>query len=599
MTVARLGIDFGTSHTVAVIAFDGRPPVPLLFDGSPLLPSAVWADPAGRLVVGRDALHAAQSDPAAFEPFPKRHIDEATLLLGAAQPAIEDVVAAILAHVATEARQVAGGPVTHAALTHPAAWAAPRRARLEAAARRVFPDVTLVSEPIAAASYVMRRAGAKVPLGGTVLVYDFGAGTFDASAVRASPSGLAVTATEGLDDTGGLDVDAAIVGRLKSAYDAATWARLTAPATRADRRARRALWDAARTAKEVLTRAPSTVIALPIGDGEAPIGREELDALARPVLARTVETAARVAGASGRLDGVFLVGGASRMPLAASLLHQALGVPPSLLDQPELVVAEGALYATEPPPAPAREITPPHAFGVVPQSPAVPRNPAVPPPWPGTMPATTATSVPRRRRVTAILAAVTAGVAVLATAIAVPSLLSREDPDDDAARPGTVTGAPAGSSAPVPPSPAPSVAEGVDPCLVGTWLKTHYETDTTVRGERVTIVGPGGGTIVYRADGTFTHSYDGSKPLGVTHDGDRWEYQSTGTISGRYRTRDGDTLIIFDTDVRGQGVWRQNGTVTETTVMSVALDPLDYYCSADKLTLHADWLDIEMDRQSP
>ena len=39
----RLGVDFGTSSTVAVLSWpDGRAK-PLLFDGSPLLPSAVFA----------------------------------------------------------------------------------------------------------------------------------------------------------------------------------------------------------------------------------------------------------------------------------------------------------------------------------------------------------------------------------------------------------------------------------------------------------------------------------------------------------------------------------------------------------------------------
>src|SRR6185437_1395139 len=50
---ARIGIDFGTSHTVALIAWpDGRVR-PLLFDGSPVLPSSVYAQPDGRLLVGR------------------------------------------------------------------------------------------------------------------------------------------------------------------------------------------------------------------------------------------------------------------------------------------------------------------------------------------------------------------------------------------------------------------------------------------------------------------------------------------------------------------------------------------------------------------
>src|SRR6185436_14182312 len=47
----------------------------------------------------------------------------------------------------------------------------------------------------------------------------------------------------------------------------------------------------------------------------------------------------------GRLAGVFLVGGSSRMPLVGTLLHRALGEPPVVIDSPELVVAEGSLLA--------------------------------------------------------------------------------------------------------------------------------------------------------------------------------------------------------------------------------------------------------------
>jgi molecular chaperone DnaK len=94
---ATLGIDFGTSHTVAVLGRSRRDP--LLFDGSPLLPSCVFAEPGGRLLVGRDAQRSTRLDPAAYEPNPKRRIDEMVLLLGPAEVPVGGAVTAVLARV--------------------------------------------------------------------------------------------------------------------------------------------------------------------------------------------------------------------------------------------------------------------------------------------------------------------------------------------------------------------------------------------------------------------------------------------------------------------------------------------------------------------
>ncbi|WP_327011092.1 hypothetical protein OHA72_29765 [Dactylosporangium sp. NBC_01737] len=64
----RLGADYGSSNTVAVLATaDGRVRT-LLFDGTPPLPSAVYASPEGRLLVGRDAARAARLDPLRTRP---------------------------------------------------------------------------------------------------------------------------------------------------------------------------------------------------------------------------------------------------------------------------------------------------------------------------------------------------------------------------------------------------------------------------------------------------------------------------------------------------------------------------------------------------
>ena len=61
VTAARLGIDFGTTHTVAALTSPERPQ-PLLFDASFLLPSAVYAETDGRLLVGQDAIRSARLD---------------------------------------------------------------------------------------------------------------------------------------------------------------------------------------------------------------------------------------------------------------------------------------------------------------------------------------------------------------------------------------------------------------------------------------------------------------------------------------------------------------------------------------------------------
>src|SRR5256714_14511025 len=104
----HLGVDFGTSNTVAVLRWpDGRVR-PLLFDGSPLLPSAVYAEPGGQFVVGRDAVHSARMDPGRFEPNPKRRIDDGSVLLGDREGPTVDLIAAVLAVVAEEAERTAG-----------------------------------------------------------------------------------------------------------------------------------------------------------------------------------------------------------------------------------------------------------------------------------------------------------------------------------------------------------------------------------------------------------------------------------------------------------------------------------------------------------
>jgi hypothetical protein len=370
----RLGIDFGTSNTVAVVRSpDGRSRT-LLFDGSPLLPSAVYAEPAGSLVVGRDAVHSARLDPARFEPNPKRRIDEGTVLLGDREYRVFELITAVLARIAEECRRTVGDIAAEVTVTCPATWGATRRLVLsDAATAAGLGGIRLVAEPVAAATYFTQVLGRDVPIGSVVVVHDFGAGTFDASVVARTSSGFEVLGVDGRDDIGGLDIDDAIVrhiGKVCTERDPDAWRRLLSPSTVEERRARRLLWDDARVAKERLSRSTSADLTVPLLNAEIHLTREELEELARPLLEQTVRVTQGVMRwanlAEGRVAGVFLVGGSSRIPLMATLLHRAIGEAPVAIEQPELVVAEGSILAgaaampasAEPAPGPSTRASP-------------------------------------------------------------------------------------------------------------------------------------------------------------------------------------------------------------------------------------------------
>ncbi|GIJ43382.1 hypothetical protein Val02_02680 [Virgisporangium aliadipatigenens] len=318
---------------------------PLLFDGSPLLSSAVLLGADTRLHTGRDATYLGRGTPERMEPNPKRRVDDDTVLLGEREVPVRDLLAAVLTRVATEAQRVAGR-IGEVVLTHPAAWGSRRVGLLvEAAGQAGLGRPHLVGEPLAAATY-FARLGGPFATAARVLVYDLGAGTFDVTLLRRHAHGFEIVRSDGLNDVGGLDIDAAIVAFLQATYGQ-PWN---------DAVSRRQLWEDVRGAKEMLSRASSTVITLPTTGTEVPLGREQFDGLVAPVLRPTVSMTRallRDAGAEGGETALVLVGGASRVPLVATMLQEALGLAPIVIEQPELVVAEGALYSLPGGPDPA------------------------------------------------------------------------------------------------------------------------------------------------------------------------------------------------------------------------------------------------------
>lgn len=347
----RLGIDFGTSSTVATVVDPLGRASALRFEASPLLPSATLAHPGrGAILTGGDAERAASGYPAGFEPHPRRRIDDGTVWLGERAVPVPDLIGAVLDRVAAEAVRVAEAPIGATTLTHPVSWGRPRLDVLaEAAARAGLPKVGFVPEPVAAAAYLVHVLGHAVSTGRAVVVYDLGAGRFDVSVVRPYDTGFAVIATGGLADVGGLELDAVVVQHARSVTRAPDpWRRLDWPADPDDRDARHALWRAARAARERLSRHPSADLRVPLLDRTVHLTREEFERLAAPVIERTVALTLDVLhrAAPESVAAVLLVGGVTRMPLVAAALHRALRIAPVVADHPELAVSEGCLDAT-------------------------------------------------------------------------------------------------------------------------------------------------------------------------------------------------------------------------------------------------------------
>ena len=393
----RLSIDYGTTNTVACLQAPGGDTEILLFDGEPMLPSAVYAAAPGEVLTGRDAVRSAQLDPGRYEPNPKRRIrDGSHILLGGEEYPLVDLIAATLHRVVAAARAATGGAPMQVVMTHPAAWEErDRRAALQVmvagAAAAGIQQPKLVSEPRAAAAYLLATGTAEILAGGILLVYDLGAGTCDIGAVMRVGTSFKPLAFAGLD-IGGLDLDQVvvdIVGDIVKPQWPDEWDQLVRPNNTLERKHARLLRDDARTAKETLTDARTARFVVPLVGEDVKIERAAFDQRSRDQLMKTV---ARTSDVLDRAKapvgtGIFLVGGATRTPQVGALLKQlSRGREPTRVDDPELIVAEGALHlvameANEPPRLTARARS--RMSGEVPTLGAVPpRLPTTPIPVP-------------------------------------------------------------------------------------------------------------------------------------------------------------------------------------------------------------------------
>ena len=349
------GIDLGTTNSaIARIGADGRPEIVRGLGGETTVPSVVLFASAYDHLVGEGARREARLDPEHVCSLVKRRMGDSQWRFRAhgetwSAPAVS---ALILKSLAGDVAFSGGEPVRRVVITVPAYFGdEERRATIQAGAYAGFDVAGVLSEPIAAAlSYGFGRPDGGLDLGKgapreTVLVYDLGGGTFDATVIELADRRISVLAVEGDHQLGGADWDERLALHLSQKFCEAN---PDAEDPLDDSAGSQALVLAAERAKHELTLADRTDVVIAHDGARAVVTltRAELEEMTAPLLRRTVDLARdclKTAEKRGvhTVDRLLLVGGSSRMPAVARALREQLGLDGELHD-PDLAVARGA-----------------------------------------------------------------------------------------------------------------------------------------------------------------------------------------------------------------------------------------------------------------
>ncbi len=340
-----LGIDLGTTNSLAAVFRDGETELVPNALGHLLTPSAVALDERGALLVGLPARERLSTDPErAVTAFKRWMGTERSVRLGSRDFRAEELSALVLKSLKADVEAFLGHAVEEAVVTVPAYFNQAQRKATQTAAQLAGLRVErLLNEPTAAGlAYGLQERTEH----STFLVFDLGGGTFDVSVLEYFEGVVQVRSSAGDTRLGGEDFARVLADRFIERHGDLS------SKVQAELRRSGALWRAAEQAKRDLGEQTETVMRVLHGERELelPLTRADFEQASRELMARLrrpIERALLDARLQpNELAEVVLVGGATRMPMvrqAVARLFQRL--PLRTINPDETIVRGAAIQA--------------------------------------------------------------------------------------------------------------------------------------------------------------------------------------------------------------------------------------------------------------
>jgi molecular chaperone DnaK len=339
-----VGIDLGTTFSaIAYVNQHGKPEVLPNREGDRTTPSVIFFEESGNPIVGREARNQAIIDPRRTVRFVKREMGNPSYRFNVdgKDHFPEDLSAMILKKLKTDAEAFLGIEIRKAVISVPAYFKdAQREATRQAGQIAGLEVVRILNEPTAAA---LAYGSDKVEGDQTILVYDFGGGTFDVTLMKVQGKCFTILASDGDAKLGGKDIDSRLVDHFAEEFQREHGLDLRAgPHTHQD------LWDKAEAAKKDLSFRNNIAVTLSAGEKtlRVDLDREQLNELIGDLIHETEECMNRVVGTVGvlwgQVDTVLLAGGSSRIPAVRDMISRVTGKGAARDMNPDECVAMGA-----------------------------------------------------------------------------------------------------------------------------------------------------------------------------------------------------------------------------------------------------------------